>query len=323
MASFRSCLPLMVIVNIIFMFMAVPAVTQDAVDPREDSISGATPYDDTIDKFSRKVTSKIFNGNKAADGAYPWQVALIVSLIDDPIHGFFCSGSIYSETWIITAAHCLVRQESRTYPRGKLIVLTPEQLFVVYGTNVLKSGVLRAKVAKILLHDAFNKQTFDNDIALVKLATPLTLSQKATPIPVVSPVDEPKKLKERAPLTVTGWGSTSAAAEHAGLPVRQLQDGLVEFVPSDKCKLAISGSTITANMMCAYSRDVDVCTGDSGGPIIPYPTTADATLLGVISGNWVGDCGNMVYKRHTRVARFETWIKNCSAAPDSCPLWKP
>ena len=49
----------------------------------------------------------------------------------------------------------------------------------------------------------------------------------------------------------------------------------------------------------------------------------DAKLVGIVSGNWVGACGNNDYQRHTRVATFVAWIEKCSTTPDSCPTWKP
>jgi secreted trypsin-like serine protease len=290
-----------------------------AQDAKDSTIVGTTPYDDTVAKFQTKLVPKIFNGEKAAAGSSPWQVALTASLIGDPIQAFFCSGSIYSETWIITAAHCLTTKDTK----GKLSVLEPGQILIVYGTNVLKPGVLEQKVAKIILHDGFNRQTFDNDIAVIKLTSSLTFDHKIKSIPVIGSAEEPAILKGGALLTVTGWGSTSPAAEHANLPVRELRVGKVEFVTDDICTSSISGNTITSNMICTSSDAVDVCTGDSGGPIVQYPTATHPKLLGVVSGNWVGDCGNYDYQRHTRIARFGSWLEKCTVSPDSCPSWKP
>ena len=322
--SFRR--PRALAIGVCLTLVTAPAtsVAEEAVKTTTASgFVGTTPYDDTLNKLSAKVTPKIFNGDTAADGAYPWQVALIVSPVDDPLRGFFCSGAIYSNSWVVTAAHCMVRKETPSLPGGKLLALTPDQVRIVYGVNALQANLPQQKVARIVMHDGFSWQTFDNDIALIQLVNPIAPSPLAKPIPVLSGAEEADVLKAGAQLAVTGWGATSPAGEHAGLAVRQLRDGMVRFVPRDTCVKSLSGSTITANMICTFSKFVDVCSGDSGGPIVPYRSGADAKLVGIVSGNWVGDCGNNDFQRHTRVVSFAAWIQKCSAAPETCGTWKP
>jgi secreted trypsin-like serine protease len=294
------------------------ALAQDVAKELEGPIVGATPFDDTMNKITKNVVPKIFNGARAVEGAYPWQVALIVSPVKDPLQGFFCSGAIYNETWIVTAAHCLVRKDPTNPLSTKLITLTPDQVRIVYGVNALQQSLPQQESSKIVLHDAFNPKTFDSDIALIQLANPIAFGQQTKSIPIAGLAQEANILREGAQLTVTGWGATSPAAEHAGLPVRTLLDGEVQFVPNNVCSRSLSGSTITSNMICTFSRAVDVCSGDSGGPIVPYRSGPDAVLLGVVSGNWVGDCGNNDYQRHTRVVSFDDWIKKCTATAGSC-----
>ena len=49
---------------------------------------------------------RIINGENATLGQFPWQVGLYLGF-DDTV--WFCGGSIISENWILTAAHCLDR----------------------------------------------------------------------------------------------------------------------------------------------------------------------------------------------------------------------
>ena len=211
------------------------ALAQSAATLPPDEIVGTTPYDDTINKLTQKSVPKIFNGDKAPEGAYPWQVALIVSPVNDPLKGFFCSGSIYSDTWIVTAAHCMVRKVPPDAPNGKLTVLLPDQMRVVYGVNKLEADLPQQKVRKVVVHDRFNTRTFDNDIALIQLASPVTPGRQAMPVRIASLDQEADILRPNARLAVTGWGTTSPAGEQARLPVRQLRDGMVQFVPPDTC----------------------------------------------------------------------------------------
>jgi hypothetical protein len=44
--------------------------------------------------------NRITNGNTAARGQFPWQVALIID------NTWFCGGSVISALWVMTAGHC-------------------------------------------------------------------------------------------------------------------------------------------------------------------------------------------------------------------------
>jgi len=48
----------------------------------------------------KEQANRIIGGSTAARGQIPWQVALIIN------GAFFCGGSLISERWVLTAAHC-------------------------------------------------------------------------------------------------------------------------------------------------------------------------------------------------------------------------
>ena len=43
---------------------------------------------------------RITGGQTASRGQFPWQVALIID------NAYFCGGSLISNLWVLTAAHC-------------------------------------------------------------------------------------------------------------------------------------------------------------------------------------------------------------------------
>jgi hypothetical protein len=48
----------------------------------------------------------IVNGQRAVVGAWPWQVQLFAIYPRDVNAYFFCGGSLVSDRWVLTAAHC-------------------------------------------------------------------------------------------------------------------------------------------------------------------------------------------------------------------------
>jgi secreted trypsin-like serine protease len=125
--------------------------------------------------------AKIINGQAVADTQAPWQVALI-SNNQQPYTSYFCSASLLTEKWLVTAAHCAERS------RGK-------PFYAVIGTTDL----LKYSKAQIILikqrivHPKYNSSNFDNDIALLELAQPIDFSacgQYCKPIAWINARDE-------------------------------------------------------------------------------------------------------------------------------------
>uniref|UniRef100_A0A7M4E241 Chymotrypsinogen 2-like n=1 Tax=Crocodylus porosus TaxID=8502 RepID=A0A7M4E241_CROPO len=52
--------------------------------------------------------ARIVNGEEAIPGSWPWQVSL-----QDNTGFHFCGGSLISEDWVVTAAHCGVKTTDR------------------------------------------------------------------------------------------------------------------------------------------------------------------------------------------------------------------
>lgn len=227
---------------------------------------------------AQKTSTRIIGGNEANLNDLP----AIVSL---KYNGhFFCAGTLIGAEWIVTAAHChyeTIRNIANITVTISDYNLTEEQ----ESTPVLD----------VRIHPDYNKETINNDIALIKLATPSLI-----PPLVISKVNHHDITKNA---TIWGWGVTTTSSPYS-LP-NFLQKATISILPDNQCLTLIGSNYDSATMLCAGNTlgTIDTCFGDSGGPII-----VNNELVGITS--WGGD--NCADKDHpgvyVRVENFQPWI---------------
>ncbi|KAJ8275654.1 hypothetical protein COCON_G00074060 [Conger conger] len=237
-------------------------------------------------------SSRIVGGTDTREGEWPWQVSLHV----EP-KGHVCGASVISNRWLVTAAHCVQDRDIR--------YSSPDVWDVYLGLHiqqVIGTGTVKRKLKQIIPHPKYNKETFDNDIALMELESAVPLNNNIWPIclPTAS-----YKFPIGSSVWITGWGAT----REAGFLAHVLQKAEVRIINSTVCGKLMS-DPITPQMLCAgvLSGGVDACQGDSGGPLSYLANNTRYYLAGVVS--WGDGCAHRnkagVY---TRVTRFRRWIK--------------
>ncbi|KAF3699285.1 Serine protease 56 [Channa argus] len=174
------------------------------------------------------------------------------------------------------------------------------------------------KVNRIIPHPKFNPKTFNNDIALVELTSPVVLSERVTPVCLPSGIEPPTG----SPCLVAGWGSMYEDGPSADV----VMEAKVPLLPQSTCKSALGKELVTHTMLCAgyLSGGIDSCQGDSGGPLIYQDRISGRfQLYGITS--WGDGCGEKgkpgVY---TRVSAFSDWIqaeiqKSFGSREPTCP----
>ncbi|XP_037126460.1 transmembrane protease serine 2 [Syngnathus acus] len=200
---------------------------------------------------SASPNSRIVGGREAKVGAWPWQVSLQVSR-----QGHVCGGSIISQHWILSAAHCFQRSQ-----------FSKPSMWTVHAGKIKLSEMkftFGNRVDKIISHEKFDSDTNDNDVALLKLLTPLTFSK------TVKPVCLPNfgmEFSDGQPAWITGWGALRSSGPSPDI----LNEAEVTIYSRKKCNnCTILDGAVTESMICAgkLSGGVDSCQGDSGGPLV-------------------------------------------------------
>jgi len=101
--------------------------------------------------------TRIVGGQNAGTATWGWAVSISIA------SNYLCGGSIISTSWIITAAHCVVN-------------FTASQITIYAGSNRRFSGTQTRVASKVIVHPSYNPNTYLNDIALLRLASPLIMS---------------------------------------------------------------------------------------------------------------------------------------------------
>lgn len=140
--------------------------------------------------LSTKTYSRITGGKPADPSEWPWMAALIR-------RGFphiFCGGVLITDRHILTAAHCIYK-----YDKSELTIRLGEYDF--HKKNETRARDFR--VAEIRQHIDFDENTYDNDIALIKLHQPVLFNSYVWPV-CMPPLGNNF---EGSIGIVTGWGS--------------------------------------------------------------------------------------------------------------------
>ncbi len=254
-------------------------------------------------KAQTVLQPRIVNGTAVNISEVPWQIALI----DPNQSSQFCGGSIMSPSWIVTAAHCLVRGKG-----ANRRVVKPSEVKVGYGaTN--KDSLKQVSVNKIFVHEKYQDASKGFDIALIKLNQKIDLNNRT--VSQVQLVSEKVTRDLVVPANcgvVSGWGTTSSG----GPSSKGLLKASVPLVSRSKCQAdyrkKLSTFTLAEDQICAGGDGIhDSCQGDSGGPFVlqaPLGGTGNQSILaGVVS--WGYRCAERGFPGiYTNVGYHFDWI---------------
>jgi secreted trypsin-like serine protease len=248
---------------------------------------------------------QIVGGSNAQAGSWPWQVQLNIT---DSTGTYLCGGSLLSASWVVTAAHC-VDDNGATVPASGVSVRA--------GSVTRGSGGQLARASRVIKHPLYNATSDENDIALIQLASPLTLGSTVAPIAPMLAADEPLLSPNGAIATVTGWGTTVSG----GSASSTLQQVSLPVILPAMCRSSSYGTTITDNMICAgyLAGAKDSCQGDSGGPLVVSNARGSYALLGVVS--FGSGCAEPNFPGvYTRVSQYVSWLQTNTGLTFNPPL---
>lgn len=166
------------------------------------------------------AAGRIVGGQKAADGAFPYQCSLQVNhivpaigiglknielrrvglvlflLLDAQVDGYkhLCGCAIISEKYILTASHCLVGRE-------------PRSISIWVGSNDVDLGGVLYRSDKFYTHADYNNPMLANDIGLIRVKGTIQFDDRVQPIELSS-----EEVPNGAEVTLSGWGGLRVSA---------------------------------------------------------------------------------------------------------------
>ncbi|XP_037809755.1 collagenase-like [Lucilia sericata] len=235
-----------------------------------------------------KQSEPILSGVRASPGEYPWHVLIKKESGGSLLGG----GSVISNTWVLTAAHCLKNKQT---------------VFMQFGTVEFDSNALGMTSTRLIIHPQFNPRSYVNDVGLVELPTPLTYNTFIQPIALVTS-------SEAANTNFTGVVTFLSGYGYYDDKVRKLSPWLLwgseKVVYNSVCAETLG--PMEDSQMCTVGYTIDKqnpCKGDSGGPLVWRNPSRKLKQIAVFSFGRLRNC--LDYPAgYVRVASFLDYIRN-------------
>lgn len=147
----------------------------------------------------QKLVPRVIGGqpvfNRCSE-PFSWTVALRLPTSQGPVT--YCSGVLLSDRLVLTAARCLYLYLSQGSASGHVVVGERDLDMTDFGERAID-------IESFKIHPGYNDTTLDDNIALLRLASPVTSTPCMTPARQFQ--DDPQACDDvDTSCTIVGWG---------------------------------------------------------------------------------------------------------------------
>lgn len=194
---------------------------------------------------------------------------------------FICAGVLIKSNWVLTTAQC-INDKSQA------------DLSILAGSHRLLTNKNLLLISDIVKHTEYNTASGAHNLALLKLAEPVTLSSRINIIPL-----NDVTVASRIVTNFFGWGSLVYGSTSYS---NNLQTLVQRTLSTTDCRTSIA--SLADGDICALIQPGQAaCTKDEGGPLVNYQTK---TLLGIYS--YGTQCSGKVPDVFVDVYTHKTWV---------------
>ncbi|XP_078493494.1 sp2 protein [Ciona intestinalis] len=248
---------------------------------------------------------RIVGGTTARPGNFPWQISIrkVKAYSNGSPH--VCGGTLIAGQWVITAAHCFTSRVKRE--RKKHFVRVGDYFNrdnLPHSQDSMVEESHDIAISQIYIHEGFTQYPATrNDIALIKLSEPVSLTRFVQPACLPT---SPDQFTDGNTCGISGWGATNFTQLRDEYPFC-LRAATVHTWPDKNCSRSYPRSFSNDSMLCAGDEGIDTCQGDSGGPLTCLSRDGNITLWGITS--YGKGCGNKSQPGvYTKVSEFVLWV---------------
>ena len=182
--------------------------------------------------FQSAILTKIIGGEVAGDDTWGWAVSIRSN------NKHTCGGSLIAPNLVLTAAHCFAS------------VKDISRYSVTSASTRLSIVRQQRSIAQVLVHRQYRSNTFENDIAAIRLSSPLDMNDRSIAV-LCSSKKITKDYTNGSTVVAIGWGVFSS-----------------DEVISDALRQVTLKTVPNQNSICPRSirnANIQMCAGVTGG----------------------------------------------------------